>query len=401
MKNNFLHSIVPLLFFVTVTAVPAQGQTLHAILFADTQDASVGRSDLQDFYSISVEVSTIASATGLNLKSYYYKDNLCSSKNLRSVLENLSTNREDVIIFYYTGHGTRSAQDESDFPQMCLASSDPMKFYPLEKVLVELERQPARLKLVLGDCCNNVVYGVPPKNIHSKGATILTKNPVSVYQGLFLGNKGFLIASGSQAGETSAAMYNAADNSPIGGAFTNSLLATLKGCASKGMAASWEEVMQGAQQRTYGEGGHTPVYNVVIKDASIADEEPQQEQAAEQSVAAPPVQEYQEPQNMAQPDEKEEIENIVLLTAIGNENLSVEKRVKAQDKALTSLFSSPQAKVEVVGSNGTTIVATEKAEDFVLRLCTAHNLINLVELEKTVDSNGKYTYLKVHEIYKR
>jgi len=57
--------------------------------------------------------------------------------------------------------------------------------------------------------------------------------------------------------------------------------------------------------------------------------------------------------------------------------------------------------VEVVASNGSTIVATETAADFVLRLCTTHNLINLAEVDKSEDSYGRYTYLKVHEIYKK
>lgn len=68
--------------------------------------------------------------------------------------------------------------------------------------------------------------------------------------------------------------------------------------------------------------------------------------------------------------------------------------------ALPDLFATPNVKVESVGRNGTTIVSTETASDFMLRLCTAHNLVNLVELESKIDNAGKYTYLKIHEIYK-
>ena len=384
--------LIPLLFIAM--AMPVDAQQLHAIIFADTKDANVGLSDLQDFYNISVEVSTIAAATGMRLKTYYYKDEKCSNSNLRNVLDNLQTNKEDIILFYYTGHGTRSAEDTSIFPQMCLGSHSDANFYPLEKVLMRLEQQPARLKVVLGDCCNNVVRGVSPKNYHTKGATVLTKEPVSVYQCLFTGNKGFVIASGSQAGETSAACYNN-DGSPIGGAFTNSLLATLKDCAAKGMETTWNDVMQNARGMTLNTFGHTPVYNSSVKDAEAEDE------IAEVEAAPAQTTEYHEPQNIAQDSEEEEVENIVILTAIANENLPIDARVKIQDKALAALFASPDTKVEVVGSNGNTIVATERAEDFVLRMCTAHNLINLVEVDATADSNGRYTYLKVHEIYKR
>ena len=74
---------------------------------------------------------------------------------------------------------------------------------------------------------------------------------------------------------------------------------------------------------------------------------------------------------------------------------------KDAEAALKALFNNPNAKVEIVGSNGTTIVSTEKASDFVLRLCTAHKLIKLAEIDYTLDESGRYKSLKVHEIYKK
>ena len=74
---------------------------------------------------------------------------------------------------------------------------------------------------------------------------------------------------------------------------------------------------------------------------------------------------------------------------------------KDSEAALKALFNNPNAKVEIVGSNGTTIVSTEKASDFVLRLCTAHKLIKLAEIDYTLDESGRYKSLKVHEIYKK
>lgn len=417
MKNSILRYIPSLLFLVLTSVVTANGQTLHAILFADTKDPEVGACDLQDYYRISVEMSTIASATGMKLKSYYYKDERCSSRNLKDLLASLQTEPEDVIFFYYTGHGTRSDKDVSPFPQMCLGSFRQENFFPLERVLNELSYQPARLKLVLGDCCNNVVGGVYPKDPSAKGPTVLRKSASNVYGRLFIGNIGTVIASGCQAGETSAALSYMSDegNKPIGGAFTISMVETLKGYATKGLESSWETLLAATQQSTYEMAEHTPLFNISVKEATEADiaalrqrktiapEQPQTAQAPsnqqrESPTTATPARQ-RDPQNTATADEH--VEPIVLLTAIGNENLGVETRVKVQDKALKALFASPNVKVEVVGSNGTTIVATERAEDFVLRLCTTHNLLNLVELEKQTDDKGRYTYLRVHEIYMR
>ena len=384
MKTNHLKNYLLLTMLTFCAFLPVKSQSLHAILFADTKDTKVGKCDLQDFNNIAVEVSTIASATNMQLKRYYYKDDQCSSKNLSSLLSNLKTDKDDVIIFYYSGHGTRSEGDVSEFPQMCLGSHDHSAFFPLEKVLRQLLDQPARLKIVLGDCCNSYGYGVSPKSYITSSKTVLSKNPVSVYCNLFKNNQGFLISSGSQKGETSDALMSQ-DGTPLGGAFTLTLLGTLQQYASNGMSATWEQVMSNTRKSTFEWRQHTPVYAIDIKEASTND--------------APTT--YQEPQNTAQDDGSDEVEKITILAAIGNENLSIETRIKVQEKALKALFNSPSTKVEVVASNGSTIVATETAADFVLRLCTTHNLINLAEVDKSEDSYGRYTYLKVHEIYKK
>lgn len=378
MKNKIItHYMLPLLMAIGMTS-SVYGQSLHSIIFANTSDPKIGESVLKDYYALSVEVNTIASATGLKLKTYYYKDEKCCNKNLRNVLDQLKTNKDDVIIFYYSGHGARSVDDISEFPQMCLGSSNDSDLYPLEKVLKKLNEQPARLKIVMGDCCNGITPGVTPKNYETRSVTILSKEPVGFYNGLFSDNQGFMIASSSKKGELSAGTKD------IGGIFTASFLSVMKYYASKGMSTTWDKVMANTKDLTYDVGQQTPVYAVRIKNTTTS---------------APS--QYQEPQNTAQDGNSDDIEMIRILTAIGNDNLGVEERVQIQDKALKYLFNSPKAKVEVVASNGSTIVATERAEDFVLRLCTSHNLVNLVEVDCKLDNNGRYTYLKVHEIYKK
>lgn len=389
MRNKL--KICILLFAVHICViVPMRGQYLHTIIFADTNDKNIGSSVLQDYYSISVEANTIAAATGMQMKSYYFKGDQCSNQNLRTLLDQLRTSKDDVILFYYTGHGARSTQDTSEFPQMCLGSHYDSDFYPLEKVKKQLDSQPARLKIVIGDCCNSFHPLVTAKDYETKNVTVLSKEPVNVYNNLFTNNQGYLITSGSRKGETSAGY-------PDGGAFTNSLLGVLKNVAAQGTSATWEDIMSQTQQKTYARAQHTPVYTIKVgKDSATA---PVTYQEPQNTATAPSN--YQGSQNTTNSSDDDDIDKITILTAIGNENISVEKRVNIQDKALEALFESPNTKVEVVGSNGTTIVATEKASDFVLRLCTAHKLIRLAEVDCGLDQYGRYTYLKVHEIYKK
>lgn len=114
--KKFLVCYFPLLALCMLHAGEAFSQSLHAIVFADTNDPSIGSGDKQDFVNMTMEMSTIASATGLHLEKYFYSGFNCSKSNLMGVLDRLQTSSGDVVMFYYSGHGTRSVQDESDYP---------------------------------------------------------------------------------------------------------------------------------------------------------------------------------------------------------------------------------------------------------------------------------------------
>lgn len=379
--KKFLVCYFPLLALCMLHAGEAFSQSLHAIVFADTNDPSIGSGDKQDFVNMTMEMSTIASATGLHLEKYFYSGSNCSKSNLMGVLDRLQTSSGDVVMFYYSGHGTRSVQDESDYPQMCLGSHYDNEFVPLEYVLRRLEDMPARLKIVFGDCCNSVAPGVTSKEQASKGFTVLSKSPVNAYTNLFMNYKGTIIASGSQKGENSVTLnYN--DGSPAGGAFTIFFLRSLQFVVSNGMDADWDIVLSNAREDTKNAVKHTPVYSVDVETTVDRHE-------------------GHAPENAATPDDTDGLQApIDLLTAIGNDKYDIDLRIEVMERTLPVVFASPDVKVESVGRNGTTVVSTERAKDFMLRLCTLRNLVNLVEVDFKRDSNGKYTYLKVHEIYK-
>ena len=62
---------------------------------------------------------------------------------------------------------------------------------------------------------------------------------------------------------------------------------------------------------------------------------------------------------------------------------------------LSEIFASPKAVVKTVGSNGKTIVSTETAEDFMLRLATMKTDKKMVEVSSKKDKNNKLTELTI------
>ena len=76
---------------------------------------------------------------------------------------------------------------------------------------------------------------------------------------------------------------------------------------------------------------------------------------------------------------------------------SPEWRINESKKLLDELFASSKAKVMVVGSNGTTIVNTETAEDYLLYLGTSGKKLVLKEVKTNKDKSGKITEIKIQE----
>ncbi|MBP3285902.1 MAG: hypothetical protein J6M15_03055 [Prevotella sp.] len=74
---------------------------------------------------------------------------------------------------------------------------------------------------------------------------------------------------------------------------------------------------------------------------------------------------------------------------------SEDGRITLSQNVLSEVFASPKAVVKTVGSNGKTIVSTETAEDFLLRLATLKTDKKIIEVSSKKDKNNKYTELTV------
>lgn len=110
-------SILMLLMIVFI--LPAN--TIHTIIFADTNDQSIGQSvrvDVKKFQNWANMVADALKTDGYSQKVYNYSGNLCSKSNLLDVVNNLYCT-DDIVLFYYSGHGSRSINDVSKFPRQC------------------------------------------------------------------------------------------------------------------------------------------------------------------------------------------------------------------------------------------------------------------------------------------
>ena len=129
---------------------------IHAIVFCNTNDPKIGESCENDQKRFVEELGIIQDALDCDVDwMNVYTGKECNKPNLEKALSNLSCNSNDVIFFYYSGHGVHAKSDVAEgwLPQMCLIyeSYDQDKFVPVTDVMKALESKPARLKLIMTD----------------------------------------------------------------------------------------------------------------------------------------------------------------------------------------------------------------------------------------------------------
>jgi hypothetical protein len=351
-------------------SIQSYSQTFHAIIFADTDDPQIGHSVEHDFDMMQNEIVAIANAIGMKIDMHPNSGNKANKENLLTVLQNLRCEPEDIVFFYYSGHGGRAIDDRSKFPQITFNPYD-SEAYPLHKVDEIIASKHPKFRIVMGDLCNSVSSGLTVKREMGSGKSIIKSDPATVYYNLFKNIKGSIIVASSKAGETSAALEE-------GGAFTLCFLNELGKMVSGNHQPDWKTLMENTKTVTVQVARHTPVFDINITSGS----------GSSQSMAPIIGQQTNNPFLNA-------------LTQMADNGADRTTRIHSVQPVLYDYFDSPHTIVEIYSKNGKVRLARENAREFLERVSTSYKLISFVELEVKKTSSGKITYVKLHEIYKQ
>ncbi|MBT3361229.1 MAG: caspase family protein [Rhodospirillales bacterium] len=214
-------------------ATPAGAANLHAIFVIDTDDKNIGQMVARDLGIIGDEVQRIAQATGLTLVDRVYKGRDFTIENVKGAVNSVAPGPDDVVFFYYSGHGFRTPPKKSDWPYFFFHSDRAIDF---GWVADTLRSKGARLAISLVDACNNVVN----VNVREeqKGIPASASKAAAGYKELFLGYKGYVTGASSIPGETSTATGS-------GSLFTLSFLKALRNEVAQGQPG-WKSLMDNA-----------------------------------------------------------------------------------------------------------------------------------------------------------
>ena len=220
-------SLLLLILVCCLGLAKAQNGTLHALMLID-EHSDIAPACISDKFKMEEEVQIIAQKTrmNLNLVNIDYE-----RVNVEKVVNELSVGENDVIFFYFTGHGYRYEDQKScgQYPYLYISKQKEHLYEAgicLESIDQQLQAKGARLVITLADCCNNVL---PYEEPIAMNTSVIGE----VYKKLFLLSEGHVLATSSLPGQFSFATNN-------GGYFTNSFLESIREYAN--INANYEDL---------------------------------------------------------------------------------------------------------------------------------------------------------------
>lgn len=386
------------LLTLCIIALSISAQTIHWVTFIDTNDENVGEIDIigrEVLYSHFInEVDAALAPAGYKSSRYDFFGDKMNPENLKSTIQNLRCNSEDIIVFYYIGHGGRPDVDEKyikehPYPHLWVGQHNPQKAVPLEWVYKQLSSKGAHLAVTIGMACNSLHPNLRPINAPqfspNYGATYMSGNKIARIQDLFLKHKGSLIATSATPKQTSGCF-----ESKFGtiDAYTTILCLIFDEILDQLTGElNWDILLSnlGKQINEISEGEQTPIHDtsnitkVSAPSAPINNETP-----------TPPSSNQQE--NSRYIDELAEC-----LDALINNNLDEDDRMDMEDK-IRPIFTS-NARVKILSQDGDLVIDKEDIDTFLGRLSTSRILLKVVPVSVSMSGN-RISELKVKEIYK-
>ena len=401
-------------FFVTMLCILpllAGAQTIHWLTFIDTTDPNVGTIDQKGrdvLYSHFVNVINSA------LTNKGYKTNIrdiygyeLTPQKCKEIVSNFKCEPNDIVMFYYIGHGTHGTTGGDNWPMMFMAQDNPDYLIPLKWVHDQLKSKGGRLTATIAMCCN-VYQGFrrlnAPAFCLNYGNLSLTDTEINAISKMFLENKGDVLISSASPGQSSYGS-NPDDErtfTPFGPMdyFTAITAKIFEDSASEGNL-DWNQLFAEVKETVneFTEGYQTPFYAFNLSKASLP--------SIPKPTTTPVIVQTPKPASApttttapaAQPSNQDLLNN--LSSALDN-LINVQQKESArisQASELEKAFTT-NAIVKVISQDGDIVVDKSSADDFIGRLATSRIILKVTPVSVTLKGD-KISELRVKETYKK
>jgi hypothetical protein len=225
--------------------------TFHLIVLANTDIFDIGAGCRVDMNHLDAEFEGIASTLNIAYEKHLLYGSSFTKENLLNTIDNLDVNSNDIVLFFYRGHGFRWSDQTSAYPSLAITRSHSVPVSTQNTILLEtvynkINAKGARLNLSFADCCNSDI-GINQQTTKDN-YLYMQSNASAEYaklNELFMKRQGNLIVAASEKGEVSWT------NSMYGGFFTTSFLQSVSEEISylKSSESSWKNII--TNTRTY------------------------------------------------------------------------------------------------------------------------------------------------------
>jgi len=182
--------------FLQLCTHSIHAETLHSIIVANTNDFKLKASCQKDIDRWTAELKQVCEHTNLTFNSKVLQGKDFRYDKVLQTIQSLKIERNDVIVFLYSGHGKGTTKNP--FPKLQFAD----QAISLMDLNTKIKKLECRLKIVIAEACN-----VPPPPF-TPSSPLLTRtlrsgNHTEGYKKLFLNYKGNLLFSSGTKGSYS------------------------------------------------------------------------------------------------------------------------------------------------------------------------------------------------------
>ncbi len=241
-------SAVVALCLIALFSFSAQAANLIAFIVADTYDDSVGSSVGIDFDNVRQEMNNVSQYTGLSLKEVLIQGKANTTQNFIQTLKSLSPNKEDVLVFFYAGHGYRTpSKGNNPWPNLVFTQEKggQHKGIDYQYIIYQLMEKKPRLLITIADVCNDLLSDrkAPPVVTKMWASAPNVEKIRANYKHLYLDEAGMINITAATMGET------AAGDEDDGGVFTKAFLDSMKFETANATPANWRALIERASAK--------------------------------------------------------------------------------------------------------------------------------------------------------
>lgn len=237
--------------FIVLASVSLSGESraarIKAVLVSTSEVTIRGGTETSVSY-VDELLTFVSKNLNLPYDKIYVRGDGFTIDNLAKTVKGVSVAPDDILVFYYNGHGFRSTKsmsisDRLPAMQINSGSNGESVGVPASDIYKSLTEKKARLTLAIFDSCNIVENKIPIDRVFRLGPEQAGERYIPIMpelvpglRKLFVDTVGAIAMAGASPGEYGMVSF---DN---GGFFTNQLLNAIFGEAVYGDVASWSSV---------------------------------------------------------------------------------------------------------------------------------------------------------------